>query len=54
MNMEQATDIMLNVHYKGQASCGTFTAEVAETKVSQVCNYALEHEHPLKCGMEKA
>ncbi len=54
MNLEQATDIMLNVHYKGKASCGTFTAEVAETKVSQVCNYALENQHPLKCGMEKA
>ncbi|WP_206485788.1 ATP-dependent Clp protease adapter ClpS [Thalassotalea sp. G2M2-11] len=54
MNEEKATDIMLDIHYKGKGKCGTYTAEVAETKVSQVCNYALENEHPLKCTMEKA
>ncbi|GAA5143947.1 ATP-dependent Clp protease adapter ClpS [Thalassotalea piscium] len=54
MNEERATDIMLDIHYKGKARCGTYTAEVAETKVSQVCNFALEHQHPLKCMMEKA
>ena len=53
-NEEQATDIMLDIHYKGKARCGTYTAEVAETKVSQVCNFALENQHPLKCMMEKA
>lgn len=51
---EQATDIMLDIHYKGKARCGTYTAEVAETKVSQVSNFALENQHPLKCLMEKA
>jgi len=54
MNEEKATDIMLDVHYKGKANCGTYTAEVAETKVAQVSNYAMEHQHPLKCMMEKA
>lgn len=53
-NEEQATDIMLDIHYKGKARCGTYTAEVAETKVSQVSNFALENQHPLKCMMEKA
>ncbi|WP_076418774.1 MULTISPECIES: ATP-dependent Clp protease adapter ClpS [Colwelliaceae] len=53
MNAEQATDIMLDIHYKGKASCGTFTAEIAETKVSQVSSYAIENQHPLKCTMEK-
>ena len=53
-NEEQATDIMLDIHYKGKARCGTYTAEVAETKVSQVSNFALEHQHPLKCMMQKA
>jgi ATP-dependent Clp protease adaptor protein ClpS len=51
---EQATDIMLTVHYKGRALCGTFTADVAETKVDQVARYSLENEHPLKCVLEKA
>ena len=54
MNLDKATDVMLTVHYEGKAKCGTYTAEVAETKVSQVLNYALEHQHPLKCDMEKA
>jgi len=53
LDSEAATEVMLNVHYKGIGVCGTFTAEVAETKVMQVTNYAKEHEHPLKCSMEK-
>ena len=54
MNNEQATEIMLTIHYKGKARCGTYTAEVAETKVDQVIRFATENEHPLKCSMEKA
>ena len=50
---EAATEVMLNVHYKGVGICGIFNAEVAETKVMQVTNYAKESEHPLKCTMEK-
>jgi len=53
MDSERATDIMLDIHYKGKASCGTFTAEIAETKVSQVNNFATENQHPLQCKMEK-
>jgi ATP-dependent Clp protease adaptor protein ClpS len=53
-NEEQATDIMLDIHYKGKARCGTYTAEIAETKVNQVSSYAYENQHPLKCSMEKA
>lgn len=54
MDLEKATQLMLTVHYEGKAICGTFTAEVAETKVAQVMMYAREHEHPLLCTMEKA
>ena len=53
MNSERATDIMLDIHYKGKGRCGTYTADVAETKVSQVSDYAFENQHPLKCTMEK-
>jgi ATP-dependent Clp protease adaptor protein ClpS len=53
LDHEAATEVMLNVHYKGIGVCGTFTAEVAETKVMQVLLYAKENQHPLKCTMEK-
>ena len=51
---EQATDIVLTIHHKGKGLCGTFTADIAETKVDIVSCYALENEHPLKCVCEKA
>jgi len=54
MDTEKATDVMLTVHYKGRAKCGTYTADVAETKVENVSCFAFEHQHPLKCVMEKA
>lgn len=54
MDQERATDTMLTIHYKGRAVCGVYSAEIAETKVVQVNQYAREHEHPLLCSMEKA
>lgn len=54
MDSEKATDIMLTIHYKGKARCGTYTADIAETKVDQVIRYAIENEHPLQCSMEQA
>ncbi|MCJ8295542.1 MAG: ATP-dependent Clp protease adapter ClpS [Colwellia sp.] len=51
---EEATDIMLNIHYKGKGLCGIYTAEIAETKVEHVVQYAFENQHPLKCVMTKA
>ncbi|MGL4381321.1 MAG: ATP-dependent Clp protease adapter ClpS [Vibrio sp.] len=54
MDIDRATQIMLQVHYQGKAICGTFTAEVAETKVAQVTLYSRENEHPLLCTTEQA
>ena len=50
---EEATHIMLHVHHNGVGECGTFTYEIAETKVTQVMDFAREHQHPLQCVMEK-
>jgi ATP-dependent Clp protease adaptor protein ClpS len=50
---EQATQIMLHVHNHGVGECGIFTFEVAETKVTQVMDFARKHQHPLQCVMEK-
>ena len=50
---EAATRIMLHVHNHGVGECGVFTFEVAETKVTQVMDFARQHQHPLQCVMEK-
>jgi ATP-dependent Clp protease adaptor protein ClpS len=50
---EEATRIMLHVHQKGVGDCGVYTYEVAETKVTQVMDFARQHQHPLQCTMEK-
>ena len=50
---EAATRIMLHVHHHGIGECGVFTYEVAETKVTQVMDFARKHHHPLQCVMEK-
>ena len=50
---EAATKIMLHVHHHGIGECGIFTYEVAETKVTQVMDFARKHQHPLQCVMEK-
>ena len=53
MNLDQATQVMLHVHQNGVGECGVFTYEVAETKVTQVMDFARKNQHPLQCVMEK-
>jgi ATP-dependent Clp protease adaptor protein ClpS len=50
---DEATQIMLHVHHHGVGECGVYTYEVAETKVTQVMDFARRHQHPLQCVMEK-
>ncbi|MDA7985045.1 MAG: ATP-dependent Clp protease adapter ClpS [Alphaproteobacteria bacterium] len=50
---DEATEIMLRVHYSGSAECGTFTREVAETKAQQVEESARQNSHPLRCRIER-
>jgi ATP-dependent Clp protease adaptor protein ClpS len=50
---ETAHRIMMHVHQHGIGECGVFTYEVAETKVTQVMDFARKHQHPLQCIMEK-
>jgi ATP-dependent Clp protease adaptor protein ClpS len=52
-NRDDATRIMLHVHRRGVGICGVYTYEVAETKVTQVIDFARRHEHPLQCTLEK-
>jgi len=50
---EEAVSTMMQVHKKGAGVCGTFTRDVAETKVDQTLYLARENAHPLQCVMEK-
>ena len=54
MSMDDATRVMLHVHQKGVGVCGVFSYEVAETKVTQVMDFARENQHPLQCTLDKA
>ena len=53
MNHGQSVELMLTVHKKGLAVVGVFSYEIAETKVTQVMDFARRHQHPLQCTMEK-
>lgn len=52
MDRSAATKVMYEVHMKGQAICGVYSKDVAETKVGQVVDYARRYEHPLMCSIE--
>lgn len=49
---EAAVQVMLQVHFQGRGVCGLFTRDIAETKVTQVNDYARCNDHPLLCSME--
>ena len=42
-----AEAIMLKIHIDGEAVCGTYSFDVAQTKVSQVIEYSRKNDQPL-------
>lgn len=52
--LNRARTIMLQVHEKGKAIAGTYTAEVAETKVAVVVATAKQNEFPFIATVEPA
>ena len=52
MNLDQATQVMLTVHYEGKGAAGVYPRDIAETKANQVNNYARSQGHPLLCQIE--
>ena len=42
-----AEAIMLKIHIDGEAVCGTYSYDVAQTKVSQVIKYSRKNDQPL-------
>ena len=51
-DLEAATRIMLKIHLDGKGICGTYSRDVAATKVDQVLDAANKAGHPLKCISE--
>lgn len=43
----EAATIMMTVHTQGKAKVGSYTKDIAETKVHVVMNYARQHDMPL-------
>jgi ATP-dependent Clp protease adaptor protein ClpS len=50
----EATRIMLDVHQKGRGAVGTYTFDIANTKVNTVRDMARLREFPLRCTIEPA
>ncbi|SMN11123.1 ATP-dependent Clp protease adaptor protein ClpS [uncultured Candidatus Thioglobus sp.] len=48
-NEETAHTIMLKVHIDGEGVCGVYSHDVAQTKISQVIDFARQNEQPLMC-----
>jgi len=48
-----AEEIMLKIHNDGEAVCGTYSYDVAQTKVSQVIDYSRKNEQPLMCVLRE-
>jgi ATP-dependent Clp protease adaptor protein ClpS len=44
---QAAEAIMLKIHIDGEAVCGTYSYDVAQTKVSHVIEYSRKNEQPL-------
>ena len=53
MTEQKATQVMLQIHTQGVGVCGTYSKDVAETKVYIVNEYSRAHQHPLMCSMEE-
>jgi len=50
----EATRIMMDIHKKGQGTCGVYTFDIAMTKIKQVHFEARKEGFPLRCGYEEA
>ena len=44
---QAAEAIMLKIHIDGEAVCGTYSYDIAQTKVSHVIEYSRKNDQPL-------
>jgi len=48
-SQDAAYALMLKIHIEGEAVCGVYSHDVAQTKVTQVIEFSRENEQPLMC-----
>ena len=48
-----AEAIMFKIHIDGEAVCGTYSYDVAQTKVAQVIDFSRQNEQPLMCVLRE-
>jgi len=48
-NLNDANQLMLKIHIEGEAVCGTYSHDVAQTKVTQVIEFSRKNVQPLMC-----
>ena len=46
---EQANALMFKIHIEGEAVCGEYSFDVAQTKVTQVIEFSRKNDMPLMC-----
>lgn len=54
MERQEASSKMLEAHMDGKTVCGLFSKDVAASKLYEIGQYALLHDHPLLCNVEIA
>ncbi|MBT6279264.1 MAG: ATP-dependent Clp protease adapter ClpS [Candidatus Thioglobus sp.] len=52
-NEESANAIMIKIHVDGEGICGTYSHDIAQTKVTQVTDFARNNEQPLMCVLRE-
>jgi len=46
---DAAQALMLKIHIEGEAVCGVYSHDIAQTKVSQVIDFSRKNDQPLMC-----
>lgn len=54
MDRRRASEVMFEAHVKGQAICGIYSKDFAESKMIQIKDYAKLNEYPLILSIEMA
>jgi ATP-dependent Clp protease adaptor protein ClpS len=50
---QAAEAIMLKIHIDGEAVCGSYSYDVAQTKVKQVIGYSRDNDQPLMAVLKE-